>query len=242
VRWTSDAAAAFRHGVQSLEDHLLGLGVDEAELDVRVEGVAGGEAALHAVLKVGPDRMDSNAEEIDLPYGLTQVLEQLREVASVDRLFDDGRGPVTGADAPWEDILETVVAMATHLVARAVDTGDLAPGSVDPRDLADDALVTVLEAQDRSMRAVRAVRASLARELEKRILGEGDRQDDVDLDAVIPGEARSMHDPDDVYGFGEPDEAPMREQDILDPAGDLADEDLVPPAPDAEPETEEEEV
>jgi len=230
VRWSTRTAAAFRQGIQSLEDHLFGLGIDRAELDVHAREDGGEEVTLHAVLKIGPDRLDVNVGDLDLAYGVTRLFEQLEGEATLDRLFDDGRGPVLGADAPWEEILSTVVATAAHAISRAVDLGDLSPGSVEPNDLADDALATVLEGMDRSMSAVRR---ALRDELEKRILEQGAEHDDVELDAVAPGAPRAS-DPndDDPYAFDEPDETPMRGGDVLDPSSDLADEDRVPTRPD----------
>lgn len=219
VTWTSAAAAAFRHGVQDLEDHLLGMGIDDAELDVRVRANQGG-GDIHAVLRIGEDRLDVNGEDPDLGYALTSALERLRELASPQRvLVDDGRGPTLGADAPWEDMLSTVVAMATHLVTRAVDHGDLPPGAVDPRDLADDAIADLLEDKDRSMRALRKL---LAQHLEKRIVSWSNRADDLELDAARPSSEDGDEPPDEAYTA----------EDLLDPDAALSDDDRVPPRPD----------
>lgn len=229
VKWSKDAAAAFRHGVQALEDHLLGLGIDDAELEVRIHREAN-EGDIHAVLRIGPERLDCNAEDLDLAYGLTRVLEELRELASPERLLT-GDGPVLDADAPWEGMLDTVIAMASRMVTQTVDLGDLPPGAVDPRDLADDALVTVLEQPDRSMRAVRA---ALREQLERRIDRWADRAVDLELDAEAVATSAPMTgvEDDPYYEYLQPDEARMRGEDMLDPDADIADEDRVPRRPD----------
>jgi hypothetical protein len=230
VKWTREAAAAFRHGVQALEDHLLGLGVDDADLDVRVRRTAN-EGDIHAVLRIGPDRLDCNGEDLDLAYGLTQVLSRMRELASAERLFDDGRGPVLDADAPWEGILDTVVAMASRLVTLAVDVGDLPPGAVDPRDLADDAIVVVLEQPQRTMRAVRR---ELRAQLERRIGDWTNRMYDVELDAVDDGRPKPMTavEDDPYYEYAQPDEGPLRHEDTLNADDQVTDDDRMPPRPD----------
>jgi hypothetical protein len=230
VRWSREAAVAFRHGVQALEDHLLGLGVDDADLAVQVQRTAN-EADIHAVLRIGPDRLDYNGEDLDLAYGLTQVLTRLRELASAERLFDDGRGPVLDADAPWEGILDTVVAMASRMVTLAVDVGDLPAGAVDPRDLADDAIVVVLEQPQRTMRAVRR---ELRNQLERRIDHWVDRAGDVSLDEVENHKATPMTGPEDdpFYEYVQPDESPLRHEDTLDADERVTDDDRMPPRPD----------
>src|SRR5262245_34078640 len=125
VDWPDDAEIAFRQGVQELEDHLIGLGFGQADLDV-VSRLTPEGGDLHAVLKVGGDRLDANCIDTDLAYGVTRVLERLLELASRERLLvDDGRGPFLHLDAPWQDLLDTVVAMATRLVTEMVDAGDL---------------------------------------------------------------------------------------------------------------------
>ncbi|MEQ1571230.1 MAG: hypothetical protein ABMA64_36725 [Myxococcota bacterium] len=215
VPWSSDAAMALRHGVQDLEDHLLGLGLAGA-LELRVRST-GGTGDIHAVLHLGDDRLDANAEDPDLAYGLTQALERLRSLASPQRvLVDDGRGPRLHADAPWEDLLATVVATATHWVTRAVDHGDLPAGVVDPRDLADEALADVLDSKDRDMRAVRE---RLRAHLDQRIARAAQEQGDLQLDD--PGD-RSLGD--DGWDYRQPDEVPPRNTELLDPAANLADE------------------
>lgn len=215
ISWTGVAATTFRQEVQALEDHLLGLGIDDARLDVKVRANGGREGDIHAVLTIGPDRMDANGEDPDLVYGITQVFEQLRAVASPERLFDDGRGPVVGAEAPWEDILAVVVATASHLVTRAVELGDLPAGVVDPRDLADDALVEVLEQGERSMVAVRR---QLRRQLERRIDRWGLQKDDVELDAPSNAVSPTLSEvEDELYAFDQPDETALRGGDMLDP-------------------------
>ncbi|MEQ1505866.1 MAG: hypothetical protein ABMB14_26765 [Myxococcota bacterium] len=231
IAWSSAAATAFRQEIQTLEDQLLAVGIDDATLDVKVRSNDGGEGDIHAVLKIGPDRLDANGQDPDLAYGITQVFEQLRSIASPERLFDDGRGPVAGTDAPWEDILATVVATASHLVTRAVELGDLPPGVVDPRDLADDALVDVLENGERTMRAVRS---HIRRHLELRIDQWGVRKDDVELDALAnPQSPRISAVEDELYEYDQPDETALRESDVLNGDASMDDDDRSPPRQDA---------
>lgn len=224
LHWSSDAAAAFRHGVHDLEDHLVGLGVDRADLEVHVRSTAG-EADIHAILTVGRLRVDANAEDIDPSLAIGRLFDQLLDGAGVERLAD---GPVSAAEGPWDETYERLVASSHHMVARAVDLGDLPAGSVDPSDLADDALVGAMEEATAERRpSFRELRSRVAALLSVRIDEIRGRAGDVELDGPAGAPRLETADDDVVFQYLQPDAGVTRNEDLLSGAEEIDDADRV---------------
>jgi len=222
VRWSGDASAALREGVEELEDHLIELGYDDLELRIQVQGRPAGLAAVQADLGLPIEPISRHAEDLDLSLLITRVLDDVRGEVTRERLAQGGAlprpQPPDDAD-PWTAVLRDLYAIAHREVTQAIDFGDLPPGWVDTTDLTDQAVLESLDvavdgAGPPSLRELaRRVRGLLRERIyAARVASAEDFPLDEVVDRVDPSEDAAQ---DEYYEFRVVDEAPLRGEDVV---------------------------
>jgi hypothetical protein len=214
VHWTAAAAAALRHGIQSLEDHLASCGADDAELRVHASAERDRAVDLRAQLLVGGRLVVCNVQDIDLVWGVTQLMRQLLD--ELQHTLERATSPP--GEGPWSRWAARVTALAHHEVQRVVDLGDAPAGAIDAADLAEEVLAAhvretngggVATSWDSLRRALRAA-------LDDRLARLWDRTDELSLEApadALAAEGNPIEE--DPYAFTVPDEGPLRNQDLI---------------------------
>jgi hypothetical protein len=217
VRLSASAAAALRHGIQALEDHLSMHGIDDATLHVRLTSADDGAIDVRATLEASGLMLVRNVQDQDAAYGLTRMFSELRDEASFAELEPT---MVPGEGTPWADVSARLRALAHHEVHRAEDLGDLPAGLVEADDLADEILTARLEngADEDPGALMPRLRASLRRKIEDQIARAARADGDVSLDAPAdPVAAAADGTPveEDPYAFHMPDETRLKNEDLI---------------------------
>ena len=216
VHWTAAAAAALRHGIQSLEDHLARCAADDADLFVEVTGERDGAADIQVRLTVGGRLIVRNVQDNDLAFGFTRVSRQLLE--EVEHTLERATAPPS--DEPWHQLAARVTALAHHEVHRAIDLGDAPAGALDPQDLAEEVLASRIHDRNRSAGSPaswESLRRALRAALEGRLSQLGERATD-ELSLEAPADrfaAEGTPIEEDPYSFSQPDETPLKNEDLI---------------------------
>lgn len=218
VRWNRAISSALSEGVEALEDHLLGLGYDDLDLNVEVRNLAGGMVSVQAELRLPSEPIARHAEDLDLPMLLGRLLGELAEEATPERLARGGA--VAQAEAPstdpWTAITPRLSAIAHREVRHAIEFGDIPAGWVEANDLVDEAVLEVLDGGSDEPPSLRALARRVRGLLRERITAASDESKDVFLDEVVPqtdGSEAMVQD--EFYDYRVEDETPLRGSDVM---------------------------
>jgi hypothetical protein len=220
VDWNRAASAALREGVESLEDHLIGLGSDDLDLRIEVRKLPARLASVQADLVLPFETISRHGEEADLPLLLTRVLDGVRDEPTPERLARAGASPrepsPSGTDDPWAGLKTDLDVIAHREVAHAVEFGDIPAGWVEASELADEAIVEAMSQTGGEPPSLRVLAKRVRALLTHRIRTAAQEAGDVFLDEVAPtGDVSEAMVQDDFYDFRIADEAPLRVEDLV---------------------------
>lgn len=141
--WPRPAQQALQLGLRTLHDRLAGAGADRARVNLEVHA-EDDRAEVRVALESGDGLVVRNGSDAKLHQAVRDALR------AVTRAVDDGAlGELEEGtrQAPWEQLSDAVHRYARHAVARAERRLDVVAGRIDPRDLAERALVARVEKQ-----------------------------------------------------------------------------------------------
>lgn len=219
VEWSRLTSDALREGVESLEDHLIGLGFDDLDLRIEVRKLPAGLVGVTFELCLTREPLTRYGEDIDLALLITRLAEEVEEEATLARVLRGGgvgRSVPTAAEDPWTAIREDLYAIAHREVSHAVAFGDLPAGWVDANDLTDEAILEFLAHAPGEPPSLRDVAKRVRNLLTHRIRTAAESAENVFLDETVPNPDPSEPSvQDEFYEFRMPDETPLRGEDVI---------------------------